>query len=287
MILTIANNFKQKSMKKRFLLIFILAMIATASFAQDKPGWIYNKPKPSNNTYLYVVESATGISELEARNQAFARVFQSTAMRLGQPIDSEEINRAVQNGTDFNVISAQYNIPINKVCEYTEKAKDSYRVYILCQVAKAGNIIVDFDYDFNGCHDVKQYKNGPALLKSVFVPGLGQIGKRHYVEGTVTLLTEAALIGGALVTYNTAQKQVDIMKNTNTNYVDYINAREKYKSMKTANTICWGAAAAVYVFNLYRAVAAKPKYKKEFALNPTIIPVNSDFAYSVCLTYNF
>ena len=141
MILTIANNFKQKSMKKRFLLIFILAMIATASFAQDKPGWIYNKPKPSNNTYLYVVESATGISELEARNQAFARVFQSTAMRLGQPIDSEEINRAVQNGTDFNVISAQYNIPINKVCEYTEKAKDSYRVYILCQVAKAGNII--------------------------------------------------------------------------------------------------------------------------------------------------
>ena len=274
-------------MKKRLLLTFVLTLLAIVSFAQDKPGWIYNKPKPSNNSYLYVVESATGTTELSARNQAFARIFQSTAMRLGQPIDSDEINRAVQSGTDFNVISSQYNIPINKVCEYTEKVKDSYRVYILCQVAKAGNIVVEFDYDFNGCRDVKQYKNSSALLKSIFIPGLGQMGKRRYGEGTITLLAEVACLGGVFYTYSTAQKQVDIMKNTNTNYKDYMAARDTYNNMKTANTICWGAAAAVYVFNLYRAVAAKPKYKKEFAIYPTVMPSNYDLACGLSLTYNF
>ena len=119
-------------MKKQIVLTITLALLGLSSFGQDKPGWIYNKPTPENNSYLYVVESATGTNELEARNQAFARVFQSTAMRLGQPINSDEINRAVQSGKDFNVISAQYNIPINKVCEYTEKNAGGCRVYILC-----------------------------------------------------------------------------------------------------------------------------------------------------------
>lgn len=144
------------------ILIIVLLLMGLTSIAQEKPGWIYNKPTPANNSYLYVVESAMGTTEIEARNQAFARVFQSTAMRLGQPINSDEINSAVQSGKDFNVISSQYNIPINKVCEYTEKQSGGYRVYILCQAAKAGNMVVNFDYEFNGCHDVKQYRNGSA-----------------------------------------------------------------------------------------------------------------------------
>ena len=169
-------------MKNRIIIVFVLTFMAMASYAQDKPGWIYNKPKPENNTYHYVVESATGLTELEARNQAFARVLQSTAMRLGQPINSDEINRAVQSGRDFNVISAQYNIPINKVCEYTERQKGGgCRVYILCQVAKAGNIIVDFDYSFNGCHDVKQYRNGSAFVKSMFHTHCEKHKKLHMI----------------------------------------------------------------------------------------------------------
>lgn len=273
-------------MKKSILLIILLLM-GLASFAQDKPGWIYNKPKPTNNSYLYVVESATGTTEREARNQAFARVFQSTAMRLGQPINSDEINRAVQSGKDFNVISAQYNIPINKVCEYTEKQSGGYRVYILCQVARAGNIIVDFDYEFNGCHDTRGYSNGSALLKSVFLPGLGQMGKRRYGEGILALLSEAALAGGAYYTYSLAQNQIDIMKSPNTTYSDYMAAKDQYKLMKKANNICLGVAAAVYALNLYRAYAATPKYKKSYALVPTIMPADNCMAYGVSLTYQF
>lgn len=80
---------------------------------------------------------------------------------------------------------------------------------------------------------------------------------------------------------------MEIMKDANTTYKDYVAAKDKYNSMKKANTICWGAAAAVYVFNLYRAYSAKPKYKSGYALNPAVMPTNYDLALGVSLTYNF
>ena len=42
----------------KLIVTIILALMALSSFAQDKPGWIYNKPKPTNGTYLYLIESA-------------------------------------------------------------------------------------------------------------------------------------------------------------------------------------------------------------------------------------
>ena len=137
---------------KKQILILSLMLFAISGMAQKLPDWITNKPTPTNNTYLYVVESATGQTELEARNRAIGEVFRSTAMRIGQPIDSEEINRALQRGTEYYVISSQYNIPINKVCEYTDNKTSPCRVYVLCQVAKAGNIHVEFD-EFNACYE--------------------------------------------------------------------------------------------------------------------------------------
>lgn len=139
-------------MKKQIVFTFVLTLYAFIGMAQKLPDWITNKPTPTNSTYLYVVESATGQSEMQARNRAIAEVFRSTAMRIGQPIDSEEINRALQRGTEYYVISSQYNVPINKVCEYTDNKTAPCRVYVLCQVAKSGNIRVEFD-DFNACYE--------------------------------------------------------------------------------------------------------------------------------------
>lgn len=137
---------------KKQILILSLMLFAITGMAQKLPDWIINKPTPTNGTYLYVVESATGQTEMQARNRAIGEVFRSTAMRIGQPIDSEEINRALQRGTEYYVISSQYNVPINKVCEYTDNKTSPCRVYVLCQVAKAGNIHVEFE-DFNACYE--------------------------------------------------------------------------------------------------------------------------------------
>lgn len=163
-------------MKKRIIFTFVLALLTAFGMAQKLPDWIINKPAPTNNTYLYVVESATGQTELQARNRAIAEVFRSTAMRIGQPIDSEEINRALQRGTEYYVISSQYNVPINKVCEYTDNKTSPCRVYVLCQVAKAGNIRVEFD-DFTACYEgANKYFADEALYADGFT--ISQNGKK-------------------------------------------------------------------------------------------------------------
>lgn len=131
-------------MKRKITFVMLFALMSVAGMAQKQPDWVLRKPTPENSTYLYQMEWGTGQTEREARKEAFARMFQFAALQVGQPINSEEINRAVQSGTDYSVISAQYNIPINKVCEYTETLSNGYRVYILCQVARAGNIHVQW-----------------------------------------------------------------------------------------------------------------------------------------------
>lgn len=155
-------------MMKKIVITTLLMLSTIVAFAQRTPDWVTNIPSPGNNTYFYVVESAFGDTELQARNQAFARVFQSTAMRLGQPISAEEINRAVQSGTSYSVLSRQYNIPINKVCEYTEKKSGTYRVYILCQVAKSATIPVQFD-GFSACYEgANKFYAAEALVADGF-----------------------------------------------------------------------------------------------------------------------
>lgn len=139
-------------MKKRILFILII-LFALQGMAQKLPNWVNNKPTPSNDTYLYVVESGIGQTELKARNLAIAEVLRTTAMNMGIRFDFEEISRALQEGVEYKTISTTYDIPINKVCEFTEIQSNGYKkVYVLCQVAKTGIIQVEFD-DFNDCYE--------------------------------------------------------------------------------------------------------------------------------------
>lgn len=138
-------------MRNKLLFCVVCVLCAISGNGQNIPEWYLKKPTPSNPTYVYNAECGFGYNYREARNEAFARMFQYASNRLGQPIDSEEINRAVQSGKDYEVISAQYNIPINKVCECSTEINGNQCVYILCQVATSGNIPVRFDDSFNDC----------------------------------------------------------------------------------------------------------------------------------------
>ena len=273
-------------MRKGFaiIIIFLLAFTVHA----QKPAWTVKLPKATNNTYMYVCEYAIASSETEARNQAIARVFQSTALRIGQPIESDKIFEAVQNGGDLAVISRQYNIPIYKVCEYVEKVQVySYRVYVLCQVAVSGNITPLFDYNFRGCSDSKQYNNGVALAESIFIPGLGQMCKRHYTEGALTLTGEVLLVSAGFGCYFVSREELNIMKTPNITYEQFSHAYKTYNTLRTTSYVIWGAAAALYIFNLCRAYTLQPKYKETLAVYPALIPNNHNTAVGMGLTLNF
>lgn len=272
-------------MKRPIFLTIVLALMALASFAQEKPGWIYNKPTPANNSYLYVVESATGKTEDEARNKATAEVFRTTAMRIGQPFNSGEINAALQSGKGYNVIASQYNIPINKVCEYSENQSNEYKVYILCQVAAAGNIMVQWS-DFNKCD--RQGIDGMAVLKSALLPGLGQFHKGQNAKGVSFLAGEVIAVGGIVVGQSMRHSYINKMNNTTKPSEKQFYA-ERANMCTTVRNISIGAAAAVYVWNVLDAIISKGSNRGALSYGGPVnlVPLVTDESIALSLSINF
>ena len=136
---------------KKLLFLLLLAISQVAICAQEVPQWVQKKPKPANDTYLYVVERGVGATEMEARNRAMGLVYRSTIERLSLGIDLSSINNAIANGSNYGDSSEAMNVPVNKVCEYIQQEANQYAVYVLCQVARYGNIQVSFT-DFTHCN---------------------------------------------------------------------------------------------------------------------------------------
>ena len=124
---------------KKLLFLLLLAISQVAVCAQEAPQWVQKKPKPANDTYLYVVERGVGATEMEARNRAMGLVYRSTIERLALPINLASINEAINHGSNYGDNAEVMNIPVNKVCEYIQQEATQYAVYVLCQVAQYGN----------------------------------------------------------------------------------------------------------------------------------------------------
>ena len=278
-------------MKRTISLIFLLAAVSCAMAQNtDRPGWTYNTPKAGNNTYVYVVERGGGTTVNEAINNALLKVLRTTMMRIGAVVSWDEVSNSLQNGGDWGTVAMKYNIPVNKVCECVEQKTDKgYRVAVLCQVAKNGNVYPDFD-EFTGCNDMNTYSDGAALVKSIFLPGLGQMGKHRGGSGFFTLMGEVVFVGGAFGSYYMANQQLDIMRDYETSFTKFQRAKNEYNMWRTVNIATLSAAGALYVWNLYRAYTIKPKFKKDkksLSLYPTLMPTEHELSAGVGVTLNF
>lgn len=138
-------------MRKISLFLLIVFLSQVTLFAQEVPEWVQKKPRPTNDTYLYVVERGVGATEMEARNRAMGLVYRSTIERLALPINLASINNAITDGSNYGDNTEVMNVPVNKVCEFIKQEANQYAVYVLCQVARYGNIQVLFT-DFTHCN---------------------------------------------------------------------------------------------------------------------------------------
>ena len=279
-------------MSGKFVLSIVLILATGSAYAQSRPDWIRVKPTAENNTYFYDIGEATGTTEAEALNRARAVVVSKTISRLGMPVETEKVRSALINGTPIEAINSQYNIPIFETCHWSESAGVvrgvvSYRAWVLCQVAVSGNVPPRFDLSFNRCSSDHEFSTGWAILSSALLPGLGQMGKRHYGEGVVTLISEIALVGGAMITYFIGKSDLDKMTSGLLSYNDYVLTEKRYNSLRTANRILWGSAVALYVFNLYRAATLHPNYKQVVFVEPSVIITPNEFLPAVELTFRF
>jgi len=269
--------------RTHFIIILLLANVA-AWGAKRLPPWMNELPKPGNSTYIYVREAGEGPTLSEAHNQALLRVMQSTANRLGRPFDINEVDKALAGGNDYQTLSRQYNIPINKVDQYDQQLADgTFRVWVLCQVAVSGNIQpVWEDLRREG-----EINNWTSLAKSAVVPGLGQMGKGYQAEGWLTLGGEVLLVGTGVGCYFMAHHQLEIMRDASTQYTDWNTARNTYNTLRTVSYIAWGGAAVLYAFNLYRAFSMQPKRTSGISFAPSLMPTYDGLTPTISLTFNF
>ena len=306
---------------KKLIILAVLCSFAWTVNAQTiakpefRPDWVFVAPRPSNGTYLYVVEHGEGNTKREAINQALARVLQSTASRLGQTVSTDEIYKAAQAGTDYEVIAKRMNVPINKVCEFPvqDPQTNSWTMYVLCQVAKAGNVIPDFEatdvcikhtlFDArmarwkkeqdsiaaaakdaeNAAYAAYEHEkiksNATALVASTFIPGMGQMLKKRGGSGAAFLLSELVVFGGGTACYFLGEEQAKKMKAASTTYAEYQAAKNMKNIMDIAMYSAFGVGAVIHISNMVHAWLVEDrrlqnKTNVRASFAPALIPTN-------------
>ena len=254
------------------------------------PDWVFAKPKRSNRTFYYHVERATGETETEARNNAYTQAFMQVALKLGIPLNTEDISEAVASGTNVKLLSQRFTIPMNVAC-YCSRPNDEFggwTYWLLCQIPEVGYADnARFD-DFNDCYKHERYdqrqkdlaakirdSNTRAIVASTFIPGMGQMLKGQGGAGAAFLVSEVVLFGSGTVCYFLGQKQAKIMKSTGTTYEQYTNAKNKKNIMDIAMYSCFGVGAAVHVANMIHAWYVADKHlSANITFAPSIIQIN-------------
>ena len=137
---------------------------------------------------------------------------------------------------------------------------------------------------------LNKYSNGAALLKSVFIPGLGQMGKRRVGSGLFTLMGELVFVGGGVGAYYMANHELEVIRDYQTTLDYYQQAKKNYTLWRNVHIASLSAAAVLYAWNLYRAYSISPKYKKNdksLTYYPTIIPTEYTLSAGVGFTLTF
>ena len=238
---------------KKILFMLLMAVSQVALCAQEMPQWVLQKPRPANDSYLYVVERGVGATEMEARNRAMGLVYRSTIERLALAIDLSSINEAIANGSNYGESSDAMNVPVNKVCEYIQREGNQYAVYVLCQVARYGNMAYNFT-PFTQCNQLAKSQ----YIGHSFVPGLAQIKKGSVGKGTAFIVSEVVLVGGVVAAECLQRYYAQQISMTH-------NSTLKQRYAQNAN-ICQisrnvgiGCVAAVYIWNVIDGMVAKGK----------------------------
>lgn len=294
-------------MKRVMLLILVTLFTSSVLSAKIieksegiKPRWLKTTPVPKNSSYQIVktevamAETLDGarMSSLKELSKKIAHTsvitskekFEVTSFQTGQNGDAsgEKYNDVYRLTVGENREEVQL---IYKVIEEYWEVEQiggvrSVRLWTLYAVTK------DSHARFDTFESTRSYGAAPVVMS--LIPGTGQIYKGSTIKGICLLSGVAALGLGALLCENTRsdyknkmKEQPDFAKNYNT----------KANNYETARNILIGAAAAVYVYNLIDAAAAKGArrvlVKKSRGGGLSFSPAISFDGAGVALTYNF
>lgn len=283
-------------MKRILLIIAIGCMVFSLPIHAQKlqvkphwPDWLQEMPKPGNSSYRYKIIKGTGPTEPAAKANAVDNLRSSITTEFGQGFTAKQ--DGVQLHEDY------YDIPFDKVCEYSERQDGGWTTYILFWVAK--DAIQDPKIDtYYGCNSYKKYeqfvkkKRTSATVASAFIPGMGQMMKKQGGKGAAFLISELALFGGGAACYFLGQDQSKKMKAVGTSYDDYKKAKNMKNTYDIAMYACFGVGVAVHISNIVHAWYVRDNHMpRNLSFVPAIIPINElsqpSYAYGAGVQINF
>lgn len=276
--------------------MFIVALCVNA---ETKPQWIKNPPTPGNSSYVFRVVKAEG-DDLNSARSATLKALVSM-IEHDDNIKIKETHKLVDEAqrTNNNLSVAKSNsvyvldvensinktITTEKVAEYSEDFERNgqmrKRLFTLFMV-QCDNRVADFD-------EVKlTTKYGMrGFVRSMVVPGWGQIYKGSGVKGGLIMGGAAAIAAGIVIT-----------ENTRADYIKKMHEQPKFASTynskatvwETGRNVCIGAAVALYVYNIVDAIAADGAERaivKKRNNNLSFTPIVNTGECGFSIRYNF
>lgn len=131
-----------------------------------------------------------------------------------------------------------------------------------------------------------KYNRVGATLTSLIVPGLGQMAyKRSYSKGALMLVGEAVAVSGIFF----CNKESNDWKNKSDMAITAVDKKDfmaKSDSWANGRTICIGAAATVWVYNMIDVLFAKKKVSKPNGLSmQPYVDVDNNYGISLAMSF--
>ena len=256
------------------LLTILPAFFPYRSAAQDnrserlKPTWIKNQPKPSNGTFTYVLQHDWAADVEEARKKCLNDLIVGSGMESGMVVVTDinttlgnsmvwEDNKLVEKSTDEFVASStmkgkEHPLAVKNVAEYWERDKYTGQIHLFSLYERS---IAGVDPVFDEVRLTNKYGGG-ALARSI-IPGWGQIYKGSTGKGIAFMCGVAATAAGGCVflsQYNGYYSRYQSERSRDAKVADsYLKLAQ---NAQVGCYICFGACAALYIYNLIDAAVA-------------------------------
>ena len=275
-------------------LCFYIQIQAQQKSESQRPPWMRGDlPIQTNHSYWFKQMYGEGKTLSEARQNATlallgdlmkAKGFTVSGNELEQILSSDsnkEYNERTLRDYSYNIEYDQQKISFQVADEYWELLNGNYVCYILYEVANDPKFV-----RFETVTYTTKY-GASALLRSVIVPGWGQMHKRQKAKGIAILGTEIASISGIVISQNLHKSYQNKTKKEQDSKLrqSYQNKSNTWGNMRNGFIV---AASAIYIYNIIDVLASKGAKRYSNQRSITFSPfIDEKTNYGISLAVKF
>lgn len=250
-----------------------------------KPRWLSHKPVPTNPSFIYVDVQGSGRTLEEAKADCFSALARNEDLKSTVEVTvdrhiSKKVEQQRSNGglTEQIRTEAQITFDVNgKRVELTANLIDLYWELVAvggtteyrCRSLYAVAVSPELPPLFDLVSFSRKY-GARGLVRSLFVPGWGQMYKGSMAKGISILSAEVVAVGGALVAENLRASYIKKMKEQPKFAKTYNSKADNWQNVRNGFFI---GSGAIYVYNLIDAIVADGAKR-------TIVKKNTAFRFA-------